>query len=122
MRIRVLLAAALVGSVSASADDRSITFDKSFAFSAVKAFTVHDLKISSIRPEITNALFAAQVTDVVRTALTNKGLTSTTDRPDLVVDASVTTRPIGRGSPRRGGPGVASGGFEGTLVIDLTTT
>lgn len=113
MRMLVLLAAALFCSISVSADDRTITFDKAQDFSALKTFTVHDVKLDSLRPEIKNALLAAQVTDVVRTALTNKGLTATTERSDVVVDSRVTTR--------RGGPGVASG-FEGTLVIDVTTT
>ena len=122
MRAKVLIIAVLFFAVTLSADDRTVLFDKGVDFSALKTFAVHDLKIDSIRPEIKNTLVAAQVTDAIRQVLTAKGLKEATDHPDFFIDASVTTRPVGRGGrpTARSGQGFAPGAFfEGTLIIDL---
>jgi hypothetical protein len=119
----------LVCAVTLLADDRSITFDKNVEFSTFKTFAVHDVRVSSSRPELSNALFATQVGEAIRTVLTAKGLTETPDRADLLVDSSVTGVDYSIGSagranplpPGRPTPSFAPVSFtEGTLVIDLT--
>lgn len=123
MRVQVLTIGVLFCAVTLCADDRSIMFDKNVDFSTLKTFAVHDLRINSIRPEVKNALFATQVTDAIRKALTAKGLRETADRPDLVVDSSVLTGPAGRSplAPGRPDRSLAPGPYtDGTLVIDLT--
>ena len=103
MRFQVLTISVLFCAVTLCArlcaDDRTITFEKSVDFSAMKTFAVHDLQIKSVRPEVKNALFATQVTDSIRKALAAKGLKETADHPDFVVDSSVMTAPAGRRGP-----------------------
>jgi hypothetical protein len=130
MRMTGLAIGVLLSVVTLRADDRSITFDKNVAFSTFKTFAVHDVRVTSSRPEISNALFATQVGEAIRHALTTKGLTETPDNPDLVVDSTVvgvdySIGTAGRANPLppgRRGPSFAPVSFtEGTLVIDLTT-
>lgn len=119
MTFRVLLCAATL-CACLYAGDRSITFDKTVDFAALKTFTVHDLQIKSARPEVKNALFATQMADAIRKTLAAKGLKETADHPDVVVDSSVMTAPAGRRGP---GPPVRGAAItpytDCTLVIDL---
>jgi len=124
MRLQTVAAGVMLSALALCADNRTITFDKGVDFSALKTFSVHEVQINSIRPELKNALFATQMADAVRKALTAKGLKETADHPDFVVDSSVMTHPAGRrGSPGRpvrqvrgtAGPLLT----EETLVIDI---
>jgi len=131
MRCLALALGVMVGSALLLADDRSVTFDPKVDFATVKTFSIHPVTVNSSRPELSNALFARQIEDVVRDQLVARGLKESTDHPDVVVDASVvgvdySIGPAGRANmivPGRGGGPV---GFqpvsftEGTLVIDLT--
>jgi hypothetical protein len=129
MRAAAVTIGVMLGAAILSADDRSITFDKNVDFLTFKSFAVHDVKIVSSRPELSNSLFATQIGDAIRKGLTAKGLTETSDRPDLFVDSSVTGVDYSIGSagranaipPGRSPPSFAPVSFtEGTLVIDLT--
>lgn len=128
---RLTIAMLLAGATVTSADDRNVTFDKGVDFSTLKTFAVHDVRVTSSRPELNNALFAMQVRDAIREALAAKGMTEAADRPHLVVDSTVTgvdysIGPAGRANPippGRAAPSFAPVSFtEGTLVIDLKTT
>jgi tryptophan 2,3-dioxygenase len=99
MRLAALSIGVLLSAGTLSADDRSISFDKTLDFSKLKTFAVHEPR-PSLKPELDAALRAAHVSDIARRALRAKGLTETSDYPDVVVECRVT---------------------EGTLVIDLTT-
>lgn len=124
MKVHALTVAVLSCAATLFGDDRSVTFDKNVDFATLRTFLVHDLRISSARPEIKNALLATQVVDAIRAALATRGLRETTDRPDLFVDPSVLTLPAGRGASPWGrlGRGPAPAPLtDGTLVIDLTT-
>ena len=72
----------------------------------------------SVRPEIRSAMVATQVTDAIRKALTNSGLSETADHADVVVEPSVSTRPIVQ---RRGNNVAPVTLIESTLIIDLTS-
>jgi hypothetical protein len=131
MRLAMAGIAVVASVVTVLADDRSITFDKAFDFSTLKTFAVHDTTVASARPELGNPLFARQVADAIRAVLVSKGLKEVVDRPDVVVDSSVTGQDYSIGSagranpirPGRGGPRSFDpvSFTEGTLVIDLTT-
>jgi uncharacterized protein DUF4136 len=95
LSIGVMLSVATLG-----ADDRSISFDKTLDFSKIKTFAVHEPRVPSLKPELDVALRAARISDVARQVLRGKGLTETSEFPDVIVEYRVT---------------------EGTLVIDLTT-
>jgi uncharacterized protein DUF4136 len=126
--LMVVMVAVLMSAVELAADDRSVTFDKGTDFAPLKTFTVRDVRVTSSRPELGNALFAMQVHDAIRDALAAKGLKETSTGPQLVVESSVTgidysVGPAGRANPippGRAAPSFAPVSFtEGTLVIDL---
>src|SRR5262245_6056475 len=130
MRSTMLVMAMLIAVVELAADDRSVTFDKGTDFAPLTTFLVRDVRVTSSRPELDNALFAMQVHDAIRDALTAKGLKETATRPQLVVDSTVTgmdysVGPAGRANPippGRAAPRFAPVSFtEGTLVIDVKT-
>lgn len=126
---RILTASVMLLSAAAlRADDRSVTFDKTLDFATVKTFAIHETKVTSSRPELSNALFARQIGDAVRQALVTKGLKEKSDHPDVVVETDVTgidyvIGTAGRANPQppnappsRFGPVAFT---EGTLVVDL---
>ena len=126
--IRLTIAMLLAGVSVMSADDRSVTFDRNTEFASLKTFAVRDVRVTSSRPELDNALFAMQVHDAIRDALTAKGLMETATRPQLVAESTVTgidysVGPAGRANPippGRAAPSFAPVSFTaGTLVIDL---
>ena len=65
MRALALPVALVLSSALLVADDRSVTFDHSVDFAALKTFTVRDTQVSSSRPELSNPLFAKHVVDKV---------------------------------------------------------
>jgi hypothetical protein len=99
MRLAALSIGVMLCASTLSADDHSITFDKMLDFSKIKTFAVHEPR-PSLRPDLDAARLAARVSDVARQTLRAKGLTETSDFPDVIVECRVT---------------------EFTLVIDLTT-
>jgi hypothetical protein len=129
MRAAAVTLGIVLCAVVLGADDRSITFDKNVDFSTFKTFEVRTTRITSSRPELSNPLFGTQVGDAIRKVMTAKGLRETTDRPDLLVDSSVTGLDFSIGSAGRANPQPLGGTprsfapvafTEGTLVVDLT--
>jgi len=112
----------LFGAVRIFADDHSVDFDSRTDFAALKTFAVHDATIGSPRPELDNRLFVKKLGDVIRSGLVAKGLSESADRPDVLVDCTLTGKnystkvPTGFRNPRRRDLLIT----EGTLVIDLT--
>ena len=110
-----------------SADDSSVVSDPMTDFSQLRTFSFRAQQVESRRPELDNPLFLKSVAAAIRTALIARGLTASTNRPDLLVDFTIVGEEFGdveRRLLRRvpGGP-VASRRpiriAEGTLVIDI---
>ncbi len=109
------------------ADESSVQSDPAADFSALRTFAFRDQQVASRREELDNPLFLKKLTAAVRASLTAKGLTERADRPDVLVDVTVTGEEFGdversliRGL--RGGPVRVSRPIrisEGTLVIDI---
>lgn len=137
---RSMLATALLllaAAATASQVGHDISFDSKADFRALRTFTIGEGEVASrfYKPEIDNRLFLQRMRSTIRAALTAKGLTETTDRPDLAVSfrivdsdyATVERRPPVRIPGSAVAPGlVIPGGPQpqlfvaGTLVIDLT--
>lgn len=129
-------AAVVVCSTIAVADYRSIDFDPSVDFAAVKTFAIRPGVIRSQKPELNNRLFLLALDDAIRTTLSRKGLKETQDRPDVTIDVSVAGMDYSitggqrgvriPGGPRGRGTVIPGTGpqpelfTEGTLVIDMT--
>ena len=88
---------------------------------------IRDARVVSSRPELSHQLFAKDLVEAIRAELTAKRLTETADRPDVIVDCSVTgvdyyIGPAGRANmivPGRAQSFAPVSFTEGTLVIDL---
>ena len=121
-RLSAVVAGLVLSSVCLVADDLSVVVDPRADLSLFKTFVVRKGKIDSPRPELDNPLFVKKLTSVIRAALAAKGLTESTDRPDLVVGYTVTGEDVSMGAPSAArGLGPQPVRFtEGTLVIDLT--
>jgi hypothetical protein len=96
------------------ADDHVVQADRTVNFSAIKTFMFRERTITTDRPELNNAIVLAKVTDTIRAALKARGLTETTDRPDVMVAFTVSGQdysvgPFGRASQIDGGRGGRSG-------------
>src|SRR5262245_28252052 len=117
------------------ADDLNVDFDPNTDFSGLKTFSLEIGKVTSPRPELDNPLFLKVIGRALRTSLVSKGLKEAADKPDLVVDFSVSSEDIStsaRGTPvpalgagRRGGRMVSTGPVSvryttAMLVIDIT--
>jgi hypothetical protein len=124
--VRRRLAAACVGlvlsAVCLAADDLSVQVDPSANFAVFKTFVMRGGKVDSPRPELDNSLFVKKLRTTIRAALTARGLTETTVRPDLLVDFAVSGEDISLGvrSPLRGVGPQPVRYTQGTLAIDLT--
>ena len=93
------------------ADRRKIIIDDKVDFSRIKTFLIRDGRATTIRPELDNRLFLANISDAIRRQLSAKGLTESPDRPDVTVSFTI-------GQDRPNGPSVI---FDhGTLVIEMT--
>jgi hypothetical protein len=112
----VLLSAPVAG------DELSVQVDPLADFSAFRTFALRTGKIDSPRPELDNSLFVKKLGTAIRAALTARGLTEATGRPDLIVDYVVTGEDFTMGVPTQTrGLGPQPVRFtEGTLVIDMT--
>lgn len=128
MRTTVLALAVMMSAVALQADDRSVTFDKSVDFAAIRTFSMRETKVISPQPELSNTLFASQIGNAIRKTLVAKGLTENADLPDVTVESTVTgidyvIGTAGRANPQppnappsRFGPVAFT---DGTLVVDL---
>jgi hypothetical protein len=137
VRLAARLAGLLLCSAAFAADSRSVDYDNSVDFAALKTFAIREGKVHSQKPELNNRLFVQAIQDTIRTALTARGLTEVADRPDVFLDFSLagtdysviggqrsTRTPDGPGGQR--GTVIPGTGpqpmlfTEGTLVIDMT--
>jgi hypothetical protein len=116
MRFTALLLGLVLSPGLLLADDHNIDFDHHTDFKTLKSFALHEGKVDSARPELNNPLVVKKVGEVIRTSLKAKGLKETSDRPDVLVDYSITGIDFHSGRGGRRGPTVES---EATLVIDL---
>jgi hypothetical protein len=141
LKTAALLAALLLTSALARADDHNVDLDKSVDFSKLKNFMIRPGKIDSSRQELNNAIVLEKITDAVRTTLLSKGLTEVSDQPDVIVEFTATgvdynigpggiANPINASRGDRGGSRGALGpngtgergrvDFSiGTLVVDV---
>ena len=138
MRVAILSVALMLCSALFLADDHNVDFDKATDFSKFKSFTIREGKINSGRPQLNNSLVIRKIGDAIRTALTSRGLTETSTKPDVIVEFSgsgleYAVGPGGRanvvgesrgdrgGRGGRGERGQPVDFSEGTLVIDVNT-
>jgi Domain of unknown function (DUF4136) len=141
LKTTVLLAAVLLTSSLARADDHNVDFDKSVDFSKLKTFMIRPGKIDSSRQELNNAIVLEKISDAVRSALLSKGLMEDAAQPNVMVEfiASGVDYNIGPGGianpinasrgdrgGSRGDPGPNGTGERGpvdfsigTLVVDV---
>ena len=117
-----VICALVIAPVGVGADDISVVFAKGTVFSQFKTFALRDQKIYSERPELDNPLFAKRLATAIRTAMSARGLTTTTGTPDLYVDYTLTGEDIhtSRPTPMRGVGPQPVRYTAGTLVIDLS--
>jgi hypothetical protein len=141
LKATVLLAALLLTSSLAQADDHNVDFDKNVDFSKLKSFVIQPGKIDSARQELNNAIVLEKITDAVRTSLLSKGLIADAAHPDVIIEFTASgvdynigpggiANPINASRGDRGGSRGALGpngtgergrvDFSvGTLVVDI---
>jgi len=139
----ILLAALVLTSALALADDHNVDYDKSVDFSKLIKFVIRPGKIDSSRQELNNAIVLERITDAVRAALLSKGLMEDAAQPDVIVEFTASgvdynvgpggiANPINASRGDRGGSRGALGpdgtgergpvDFSiGTLVVDVKT-
>ena len=88
-RLMVVSLGLLLGAVPVAADELSVQVDPRANLSAYRTFQLRDGKIDSPRPELDNPLFIKKLRTTIRAALIERGLTETSDQPDLVVEFEV---------------------------------
>ena len=109
------------------ADESSVQADPTTDFSVLRTFALRAQQVQSRREELDNPLFLKKLAAAIRRGLIAKGLTETRDRPDLLVDFTITGEDFGDAERRlvrgiRGGPVAIRQPIriaEGTLVIDV---
>lgn len=129
MKPRLLaLGGVLVGlTVVILADESSVQADPTVDFSALRTFSFRVQQVQSRREELDNPLFLKKLAAAIRRGLISRGLTEIRDRPDLLVDFTITGEDFGDAERRlvrgiRGGPVAIRQPIriaEGTLVIDV---
>src|SRR5262245_16417755 len=112
-RILVGLLCNLLLTLSLSADDHNVQFDKYSDFSMLKTFALNEGQISSPKPELNNSLIVQNVGDAIRMQLLQKGLKETSNYADITVDYRISSTDY---AAQRGRPPSSS---EATLVVDL---
>ena len=110
------------------ADESSVQFDPKTDFSVSRTFAFRAQQVQSRRVELDNPLFLKKLATAIRRALIARGLSEANDRPDLLVDVTVTGEEFGD-AQRALVRGIGPGGpvairrpiriTEGTLVIDI---
>jgi hypothetical protein len=109
------------------ADESSVQADPTIDFSMLRTFSFRVMQVQSRREELDNPLFLKKLATAIRQGLLAKGLRETRERPDLLVDFTITGADYGEAERRlvrgiRGGPVAIRRPIriaEGTLVIDL---
>ena len=109
------------------ADESSVQADPTTDFSVLRTFSFRAQQVQSRREELDNPLFLKKLAAAIRRGLIAKGLTEARDRPDLLVDFTITGEDFGDAERRlvrgiRGGPVAIRQPIriaEGTLVIDV---
>jgi len=109
------------------ADESSVQADPTIDFSVLRTFSFRVQQVQSRREELDNPLFLKKLATAIRHGLSAKGLTETRERPDLLVDFTITGADFGDADRRlvrgiRGGPVAVRRPIriaEGTLVIDI---
>jgi len=109
------------------ADESSVQADPTIDFSVLRTFSFRVQQVQSRREELDNPLFLKKLAAAIRRGLIAKGLTETRDRPDILVDFTITGEDFGDAERRlvrgiRGGPVAIRQPIriaEGTLVIDI---
>ena len=109
------------------ADESSVQADPMTDFSVLRTFSFRVQQVQSRREELDNPLFLKKLAAAIRGGLIARGLTETRDRPDLLVDFTITGEDFGDAERRlvrgiRGGPVAIRQPIriaEGTLVIDI---
>jgi len=89
---------------------REVLVDDKADFTRIKTFLIREGQATTTRPELSNSLFLANISEAIRRQLSAKGLTESPDRPDVMVSFTI-------GQDRPHGPSVV---FDrGTLVIEM---
>ena len=109
------------------ADESSVQADPTTDFSVLRTFSFRVQQVQSRREELDNPLFLKKLAAAIRGGLIARGLTETRDRPDVLVDFTITGEDFGDAERRlvrgiRGGPIAIRQPIriaEGTLVIDV---
>lgn len=123
--MKALVSAALFASVASFAQKATVEFDHDADFRQYRTFAVRNGQLHSKSPALNNDLVKKRITTEIERELTAKGLSISTDRPDLNVRfqlgavrrTEVERYPAGwRGLGTRR---VRVPVTEGTLVIDL---
>jgi hypothetical protein len=121
MKTAIVLATAMLFAPILFADSHHIEVDDNAEFSAFKTFAMREGRTTSRRAEINNKLLLKNLSDVIRSGLSAKGLIEAQDRPDLVVTFSLAEEGQ-RGTVGRGLRNVqVISRSEGQLVIELTS-
>ena len=116
-RLAALCFGAVVLAVAVMAQDFVVNVAPLIDPSAFRTFAIRSGRVESARPEFDNPLLVKKLSSSIRAALTSRGLTETSDRPDLVVDYVLATEDINTISsePPRGPLRL----MKVSLVIDL---
>jgi hypothetical protein len=110
-RVAASLIVLLLFAPALLAGRREVIIDDKADFTRIKTFLMREGQATTTRPELSNRLFLANISDAIRRQLSAKGLTESPDRPDVMVRFTI-------GQDRPHGPSVV---FDrGTLVIEMT--
>ncbi len=115
----------------AVAADQVIDFDHEIDFSTIRTFAIRNTAMGIDRPETRNPIVITRATEVIRTALTARGLQERAQGADILVDWQVRGQgmfigPGGQARPTNYGQGGDNPGgqpltfVEATLVLDMT--
>lgn len=134
MKSPVLLMMLVLLSPMVQADDHIVDFDQQVDFSGIRTFAVRDTAVRFNRAELRNPLVVKQISDMVRSELTSRGLKEVSGNPDVIVESTLGGQgfalglagrawPIDEERAARGGPNpgaVPESFLEGLLVVDIT--
>jgi hypothetical protein len=128
----VLLAMLLaVYSTASTAADYIVDFDHQVDFATIRTFAIRTTTMGIDRPETSNPILVTRTTEVIRAALTARGLREAAEGADILIDWQVRGQgmfiaPGGQARPTNYGQrGSSPGGqpltfVETTLVLDMT--
>ena len=103
-------------------DEHSVNSDANTDFAIFKTFAFRQVQCDSTLPDLNNSLYMKNLTEVLRTTLSAKGLKEATANADLLVDFRIDGMELSAaGKPGRT-PSEAVQGTryaQGTLTVDL---